>query len=146
MARTDPRSARRKQRPVNNPGRAKDDASSRTKTVLLWVGVGVLVLVVVFGTLTIKREIHDHACNSYRQALLTALGDGVSQPAPSTAGLTAQDAARVAAWRAGYRHQIDTTTAGQPPTAAAGERRFLARLWTEEAQGDAGIVMSSRGC
>jgi hypothetical protein len=112
----------------------------------MWFGASILVVVVMFGGLTIKRQLHEHACNSYRASVVRALGDGISEPAPSTAGLSAEDVGRVAAWRAGYRHQIETATAGKPAAVVIGEKQFLAKLWSQEVQGNASMVMAGRGC
>ncbi|HUO48630.1 MAG TPA: hypothetical protein VMU09_07340 [Acidimicrobiales bacterium] len=106
-----------------------------------------LVVAAVFGGLTVKHELHQRACNRYQALVFKALGDGLEHPAPSTAGLSAHDAALVAAWRASFQRQIDTATAAAKPGQLPHGLQVLSGIWHQEMQGSVAVqVMGPRGC
>jgi len=75
------------------------------------VGIAAFVSVLIY----INHRVDQNACRRYADLFVTAMGDGVSTPAPSTAGLDPGTAQAVRNSRANYQKVLSEAEPGISP-------------------------------
>jgi len=126
-------------------GSASSPPRSRTRTVLLVTGIALGIAAFIVVLIVVNHTVDQNACRRFATQVGVAMGDGVSSPAPSTAGLDPSTAKAVSNSRLNYQKQL-AKIPSLPVAEQAQRRAVLEELWVKYVGRTEAYLRQSHGC
>jgi hypothetical protein len=133
-------------RAASRPVERAQAAPSRWKPLLVGGAIGLAIAVLVAGIIYVNHRVDQSSCRHFAEEVVAAMGDGVTNPPPSPAGLDPATAKAVHNARANYQKQLAAISPSLPAAEQAQRRQVLTTLWLKFKTRTEAYVRQSRGC